>query len=96
MDLRKYARGKDCDIRIAGRCRGQPEYSVWCHVRMIGITGMGLKAPDVLGCVGCDICHGIVDGQIKDMYGPGERRLFLLEGVMRRQAKLVEEEILQW
>ncbi len=96
MNLRTYARDKPCDIRVPEHCSFDPRTSVWCHVRLIGVSGLGLKAPDILGCVGCQVCHDIVDGRRKSQFGPGERRLMLLEGVMRRQAILVSEKVLTW
>lgn len=97
MDLTKYAKDKPCDIRVPERCCFDPKTSVWCHVRLIGVSGMGLKAPDILGCVGCSVCHDIVDNRIlKEEYTYGERRLMLLEGVMRRQSLLALERVITW
>lgn len=95
-DLTRLAKGMPCFIRVPGVCNFNPETTVWCHIRMLGISGMGLKAPDILGTFGCSDCHAVCDGQRKSDYGPGERRLMLLEGMARSQAWLVQEEILRW
>lgn len=94
MDLRKYAKNQSCQIRVPGVCRFQPEYTVWCHVRMVGLSGASLKALDILGAFGCDACHLVVDGQQKSEYSYGERRLMLLEGMARSQTILAREGIL--
>lgn len=96
MNLRKYAKGKPCQIRVPNHCNGNPETSVWCHVRIIGISGAGLKAPDLLGAIGCSACHDVVDGRTKSKFSYEERRLLLLEGVARTQAELIEEGRVNW
>lgn len=96
MDLTKYAKDQPCDIRVPHHCCFDPATSVWCHVRLMNVSGLGLKSPDILGCVGCHVCHDIVDGRLTSEFGPGERRLMLLEGVARRQAILARDGILKW
>lgn len=95
-DLTELARGRDCKIRVPGHCNGNPETSVWCHVRLIGISGAGFKAMDLLGAIGCSACHDVVDGRKKTRFTYAQRRLMLLEGVCRTQVLLVEEEIVTW
>lgn len=95
-DLTKLAKGMQCFIRIPGHCNFNPETTVWCHARLIGVSGFGLKAPDVLGAFGCSACHDVVDGRTKTDLTPDQRRLLLLEGMARSQAWLVKEEILTW
>jgi hypothetical protein len=89
--LRKEARGRECQIRAPGVCNGDPDTVVLCHVRMIGISGMGHKANDLLGAHGCGSCHSLVDGQGGYMFTKEERRLLLLEGVIRTIAILIDE-----
>src|ERR1700744_5938539 len=95
-DLTKLARGMPCQIRIPHVCNGNPETTVACHVRMVGISGAGMKAPDLLIAFGCSACHDVVDGRVKCDVGPGERRLMLLEGMARTQAWLIESGFIQW
>ena len=40
-DLRKYARGKPCQVRIPHYCNGGAETTVLAHIRLAGITGLG-------------------------------------------------------
>ncbi len=95
-DLRKLARDEDCLIRVPGHCCGDPSTVVLCHIRVIGISGMWQKSPDVLGAYGCHKCHAVVDGQMKSEFTADERRLMLLEGMCRTQYKLIQRDILKW
>jgi len=54
--LRMNAKGKPCTLRLPG-CRGDPDYSVLCHIRRNGWGGTSLKPHDMLAFIGCDICH---------------------------------------
>jgi putative nuclease YbcO-like protein len=92
VNLRKAAAGELCEIRVPGECRNDPAYTVLAHVRIIGISGAGLKAPDVIAALGCDRCHDICDGRIATLtYTYEQRRLMLLEGMARTQAKRIEQ-----
>jgi hypothetical protein len=91
MNLRKLAKGRDCTIRIPGHCLNDNDTVVLCHIRMAGVTGMHLKSNDIHGAYGCFACHQIVDGQRNSEFTFEERRLFLLEGMVRTQAILLSE-----
>lgn len=94
-DLTKLAKGQPCLIRLPGICNRNPETSVWCHVRMINISGAGIKAPDVFGAIGCSACHDVVDNRAASYAFTYEmRRLYLLEGVMRTLVWMMERGIL--
>ena len=82
-DLRKAARGQPCLIRVPGVCNGNPETTVLCHVRMIGISGYGLKAPDLIAALGCSSCHDFVDNRRHPANTYENRRQLLLEGMAR-------------
>lgn len=84
MKLRELARGKPCLIRIPGVCNHNPETTVLCHLRMAGISGMGLKANDLLGAWGCSDCHRYCDTHGID------GRTALLEGMARTLHQLIE------
>lgn len=86
MNLRKLARGRDCQIRLPGICNHNPETTVLAHYRMAGLSGMGMKSPDLCGAWACSNCHGYVDTHRDD----ATARAFL-EGVLRTQAQLVRE-----
>ena len=90
INLRKEARGRECQVRTAV-CTFDPQQTVLAHVRMQGISGLGLKAPDLLGAWACAACHTLVD---TGRYGEVEltkddRDLALLRGVMRTQYELI-------
>jgi hypothetical protein len=90
MNLRQYAKGQRCLIRVPLVCSFDPDKVVLCHARMSGISGMGLKAPDLLAAFGCAPCHEYVDANHEDS------ELLLLQGVMRTQALLIERNLIKW
>lgn len=83
-------------IRVPTVCTGNPEHTVLCHIRMLGISGLGLKAPDALATFGCGACHAVCDGQQKSDYSDSERRLMLLEGMARTQNWFISQGVLVW
>ncbi len=83
INLRKAARGLECQIRIPGICNGNPETSVLAHYRLAGYCGTGLKPDDLLAAVGCSCCHDAVDGRRKTEYSYDALRQFHAEGVLR-------------
>ena len=94
-DLRKYARGKPCLIRVPG-CTGGGDDTVLCHYRLSGYAGTALKPDDfAFGALGCSYCHDIVDGRRKYEGDRSVVRLMHAEGVMRTQARLVADGIVQ-
>ena len=46
-NLRKEARGRECQVRLPGICNGNPETVVLAHYRMVGICGTGMKPDDL-------------------------------------------------
>ncbi len=91
MNLRDQARGRDCLVRIPGVCNFDPATTVLCHYRMAGLSGMGMKGPDICGAWACSACHAYVDTHHDD----ATARAFL-EGVMRTLAVLVKENRVKW
>lgn len=96
VNLTKLARDRDCLIRVPGHCCGDSSSVVGCHVRMIGISGAGLKADNLFIAWGCGPCHDVVDGRTKTGYSHDECRLMLLEGMVRTQAILIKEGVISW
>lgn len=86
MNLRNAARGRPCQVRLPGICNHNPETTVLAHYRMAGLSGMGMKAPDLCGAWACSACHTHVDTHRDD----ATARAFL-EGVLRTIAALVKE-----
>lgn len=90
-DLRKQTRNRDCAIRLPNCCNFNPETTVLAHLRLIGISGFGIKSPDVLGAWACSACHTRVDSD----HSP-EVQLAFHEGIFRTQAELHRLGILRW
>lgn len=91
MRLRVLAEGRDCQVRLPGVCNGNRETTVLCHFRLIGISGMGRKPPDLIGAWACSACHALVDST-KDC----AVQLAFAHGVFRTQAALIEEKEVKW
>ncbi len=91
MNLRDYARDKPCLVRVPGVCNNDPATTVLAHVRLAGISGMGMKAPDALGAWCCSACHAWADGK----HG-NTAKVDFYEGVLRTQNQLIREGILKW
>lgn len=89
-NLRKAAMGQPCFVRLPGIC-GDPATVVLAHIRMIGISGAGIKAPDELACPACQQCHDAIDRRAHMDLDRDYVRLAHLEGVMRWQYKLLKE-----
>ena len=58
MNLRKFARGQPCTLRLPGICNGNPETTVLAHGRG---AGMGTKLRDYIGVHACSDCHSYLD-----------------------------------
>lgn len=95
MNLRDAARGEPCMVRSA-LCNCDPLTTVLAHYRMIGISGMGMKSPDLIGAWACSACHDLVDGRTHTALSKDDLRLMHLHGVVRTQAELVRREIVKW
>lgn len=89
MNLRKLARGKPCQVRIPEVCDGGGETTVLAHFRLIGVSGMGLKSPDLTGAWCCGPCHAYVDSRHDDL-----TQLMLAHGVFRTINALVKDGVL--
>lgn len=96
MNLRKFANGRPCQIRIPGVCCYEPETTVLAHIRQAGITGGAQKAPDLLAAWACHLCHAVVDGHVETVYSHTELELMHLQGVMRTQNELVRQGRVHW
>lgn len=89
-NLRDLARGQECQIRLPNICNGDPTTTVLAHYRQIGVSGMGMRAPDQLASWACSACHDAVDRRANTL---NLTRLEVehahLEGIMRTQAALI-------
>ena len=94
MNLRKQAKGRGCMVRIPGVCNHNSETVVLAHVRLTGVSGMGMKAPDILGAWACSACHDAVDRRNHTDLDRDYVRLLHLEGMARTIAQLEKEGLL--
>jgi hypothetical protein len=95
-NLRKLANGQACQVRLEG-CLGRHESVVLAHYSLTGISGGGLKSPDLLGAYCCYKCHRLADGQdhIANLTRD-DVRLALAEGVFRTQYQLIKDGVVRW
>lgn len=89
MNLKKKAKDRECMIRIPGCCNRNPYTTVLAHLNG---AGMGMKHHDLHGAWACSNCHDAVDGRRKVNFSPDELKLMHLEGVIRTQQVLINEE----
>ncbi|WP_187651564.1 DUF1364 domain-containing protein [Xenorhabdus sp. TS4] len=89
-NLRKEARGRECQVRIPGICNGNSETVVLAHYRMAGICGMGMKPPDLFGAWACSCCHDEIDRRTR-LTDTDCAHMAHLEGVIRTQSILLSE-----
>lgn len=89
-DLRKIAKGMPCMVRLPGVCNGNPATTVLAHYRMVHLSGLGMKSPDIFGAWACSNCHDAIDRRSHTRDLSREYvQLAHLQGVLRTQAELI-------
>ena len=88
-NLRDYARGQECQIRLIDICNGNWETTVLAHVRAIDVSGAALKADDFIAAHACAACHDCVDGRSHFEMERDFRLLAHHQGIVRTQALLI-------
>jgi hypothetical protein len=78
-------------IRLPGICNHNSETTVLAHVRLAGVSGMGIKADDLLGAWACSACHDAIDRRSHTDLDRDAVRLAHLEGMVRTIAQLRKE-----
>ena len=91
MKLRKEARGRGCMVRIPDVCNHNSETVVLAHYRLAGVSGIGMKSPDILGAWACSACHDAIDRRAHTDLDRDYVRLLHLEGMARTLAQLNRE-----
>ncbi len=91
MNLRKFARNQECQIRIYQVCNYDLETTVWAHYRLGGVAGMGLKPPDLCGAFACYNCHQVIDGHVKSDLTKVQIESHMLHGMVRSM-KIIDEQ----
>ena len=90
--LTLLARGKPCFIRLPTICNGNAETTVLAHYRLSGISGTGLKPPDIVACPSCSDCHDAADRRRYTDLDREYVRLAHAEGILRWLAWLAGED----
>ena len=90
VDLRREAIDRECQLGLVG-CMGAP--CCLAHWRQNGISGAGMKAPDLLGAWACHSCHEKVDSTER---GNDETQMTFARAVFKTQAQLIREGVIQW
>jgi len=80
-------------VRLPDICNHNPETTVLAHIRMAGLSGMGIKADDLLGAWACSSCHDAIDRRSHTDLDRDYVRLAHLEGMARTIAQLRKEGI---
>ena len=80
-------------MRLPSICNHNSETVVLAHIRMPSISGMGLKADDLLGAWACSACHDAIDRRAHTDLDRDYVRLAHLEGMVRTIAQLRAEDI---
>ena len=92
MSLRKEAKGRGCMVRLPGICNFNSETVVLAHIRLQGVSGMGMKSPDLIGAWACSACHDELDGRThKSGLSRDELRLAHYDGMVRTICQLDKE-----
>ena len=79
-------------VRLSGICNFNSETVVLAHIRVVGVSGMGMKSPDLVGAWACSACHDELDGRThKSGMSRDELRLAHFEGMARTIAQLDKE-----
>jgi len=78
-------------IRLIGVCNFDPATTVLAHYRMVDVSGMSTKSPDVIGAWACSACHAKVDSDKS-----ADVQIDFLRGILRTQVALTKEGVLKW
>lgn len=81
-------------VRLIGICNHNPETTVLAHYRLAGVSGMGLKADDLIGAWACSSCHDAIDRRSHTDLDRDFVRLAHLEGMVRTIATLRKEDLI--
>jgi hypothetical protein len=90
MNLRKAAQGKPCMVRLPDICNHNPDTVVLAHIRLPGISGMGMKSPDLIGAWSCSSCHDAIDRRSHTFLDRDFVKLLHLEGMARTINELIK------
>lgn len=90
MVLNHLAKDRQCQVRIPGICNGDHATTVLAHYSLAGLSGKGIKSPDLIGAWCCSSCHDYADGRKQSAnFTRDQVRLMHAEGVFRTQYALI-------
>lgn len=89
-DLRREAKGRECQVRLSGICNHDPATTVLAHYRLSGTCGLGMKPNDLQGAWACSSCHDEVDRRTR-IFENEYVRLAHADGVIRTIDILLKE-----
>lgn len=95
-NLRKLAKGQECQVRIPGVCNFNNETTVLAHTPIKGTHGIGMKCPDLIGAWCCSNCHDVIDGRVKSRFSKEEIANMKYEGMIRTQINVVRMGAVKW
>lgn len=78
-------------MRLPSVCNHSSETVVLAHYRLAGVSGIGMKSPDILGAWACSACHDAIDRRDHTDLDRDFVRLAHLDGMVRTIAQLVKE-----
>jgi hypothetical protein len=95
MNLRKYAKGKHCTLRLPGCAAGaENETVVLAHLPSVD-KALGIKSPDWWGCWACGSCHDRLDGRSKWEAMPKEKLEVMQAALYETQSALFNAGVLK-
>lgn len=59
-NLRQEAQHHECTLRLDG-CQTSP--CLLAHFRVIDVSGMSMKSPDLVAAISCFNCHELIDSR---------------------------------
>lgn len=95
MNIRKWARGKQCMVRLPG-CDGGGKTTVLAHYRLAGYSGTGMKPPDFpFAALACAHCHNLIDRRVDSGHDQKVLRLAHAEGCLRTHDRMLKEGVIE-
>ena len=94
-NLRKAAKGRECQVRIPGVCNQNSETTVLAHIRLPGLCGTGIKPPDLVATLCCSACHDELDRRTRTVEASYAHEC-ALEGMARTLDIWIREGFVKW
>lgn len=93
--IRESARGEDCTMN-SPRCNYDPATSSWCHSNFQEHgKGVGHKAHDIMGFIGCSGCHYWFDIESRRGVSKPERALAFYRAWAKSIIRLFEKGVIK-